>query len=76
MPADLNARARAVALLVGWRGGVVAGWAATELLVAHCAPRDAPVDLLVDLNVRVLATPDRTLDQVRAVLARRAAESA
>ena len=52
VPADLNARARAAALLVGWRGGVVAGWAATELLVAHCAPTDAPVDLLVDFNVR------------------------
>jgi very-short-patch-repair endonuclease len=52
VPADLHARARAAALLVGWRGGVVAGWAATELLVAHCAPRDAPVDLLVDFNVR------------------------
>ena len=52
VPPDLHARACAAALLVGWRGGVVAGWAATELLVAHCAPSDAPVDLLVDFNVR------------------------
>jgi len=51
-PADLRARARAASLLVAWRGGVVAGWAASELLEAHCAPSDAPVDLLVDFNVR------------------------
>src|SRR5882757_1736587 len=52
VPADLRARARAASLLVAWRGGVVAGWAASELLAAHCAPRDAPVDVLVDFNVR------------------------
>ncbi|HTF52707.1 MAG TPA: DUF559 domain-containing protein [Pseudonocardia sp.] len=52
VPADLRARARAASLLVAWRGGVVAGWAASELLAANCAPRDAPVDVLVDFNVR------------------------
>jgi len=52
VPADLRARARAASLLVAWRGGVVAGWAASELLAADCAPRDAPVDVLVDFNVR------------------------
>lgn len=44
--ADLAVRARAAGI---WAGGdgVVAGWAAAELLGASCGPRDAPVDLIL-----------------------------
>jgi hypothetical protein len=51
-PLDLTARSRAAYLLVGGRGGALAGWSAAELLVTHCAPRDAPAELLVDFHVR------------------------
>lgn len=43
---DFAVRCRAAALL-GRGQGVVAGWAATELLGASCAPSEAPVELLV-----------------------------
>jgi very-short-patch-repair endonuclease len=43
---DFAVRCRAAALLVGGRG-VLAGWAAAELLGAACAPFDAPVELLL-----------------------------
>ncbi|MDT7601930.1 MAG: hypothetical protein QOK26_4007 [Pseudonocardiales bacterium] len=49
-PAELASRA--AYLLVGGRGGALAGWSAAELLVTHCAPRDAPAELLVDVHVR------------------------
>jgi very-short-patch-repair endonuclease len=43
---DFALRCRAAALLVGGRG-VLAGWAAAELLGASCAPSGAPVELVV-----------------------------
>jgi very-short-patch-repair endonuclease len=43
---DFTLRCRAAALLVG-RRGVLAGWAAAELLGASCAPSGAPVELVV-----------------------------
>jgi very-short-patch-repair endonuclease len=43
---DFALRCRAAALLGGGRG-VLAGWAAAELLGASCAPSDAPVELLL-----------------------------
>ena len=42
---DFAVRCRAAALLAGGRG-VLAGWAAAELLGASCAPSDAPVELI------------------------------
>ena len=49
-PAELEValalRARAAGVLVAGRG-VVAGWAAAELLGASCGPPDAPVDVLL-----------------------------
>jgi very-short-patch-repair endonuclease len=43
---DFALRCRAAALLAG-RRGVLAGWAAAELLGASCAPSGAPVELVV-----------------------------
>jgi very-short-patch-repair endonuclease len=43
---DFALRCRAAALLPGGRG-VLAGWAAAELLGASCAPSDVPVELVV-----------------------------
>ena len=43
---DFALRCRAAALLAGGRG-VLAGWAAAELLGASCAPPGVPVELVV-----------------------------
>ena len=48
---DLALRARAAGVLLDGRG-VVAGYAAAELLGASCGPRDAPVDVLVPHSYR------------------------
>ena len=45
-PVDLAVRARAAGIWAGGEG-VVAGWAAAELLGASCGPRDAPVDVIL-----------------------------
>jgi len=45
-PVDLALRARAAGVWAGGEG-VVAGWAAAELLGASCGPLDAPVDLIL-----------------------------
>jgi very-short-patch-repair endonuclease len=48
---DLALRARAAGVLVAGRG-VVAGYAAAELLGASCGPSDAPVDVLMPHDYR------------------------
>lgn len=46
LPATLAVRAHAAGIWAGGEG-VVAGWAAAELIGASCGPRDAPVDLIL-----------------------------
>jgi very-short-patch-repair endonuclease len=71
---DLELRARAAALLVRGRG-VVAGWAAAELLGASCGALDAPVDVIVpggsmrSLPGLVVRTDLLATDEVTAVRA-------
>ncbi|MFC5992991.1 endonuclease domain-containing protein [Pseudonocardia hispaniensis] len=49
---DLRLRSRAAFLMVARRGGVLAGYSAAELLGAHCAPANAPAEVLVGYDVR------------------------
>jgi len=49
---DLATRSRAAYLLVGDRGGVLAGYSAAAALGADCAPPDAPAEVLVAANTR------------------------
>ncbi|GAA5152516.1 hypothetical protein GCM10023321_21370 [Pseudonocardia eucalypti] len=44
---DFATRSRAAYLLVGERGGALAGYSAAALLGAHCAPWNAPVEVFV-----------------------------
>lgn len=52
IPLDLGSRSRAAYALVAGREGVLAGWSAAHLLGADAAPRDAPAEVLVDVDVR------------------------
>ncbi|GEL23505.1 hypothetical protein PSU4_24590 [Pseudonocardia sulfidoxydans NBRC 16205] len=52
LPLDLDVRSRAAYLLVGCRGGLLAGWSAVRLLGAEGAPLDAPAEVLVDHDLR------------------------
>jgi len=49
---DLRVRSLAAYLLVGGRGGVLAGYSAAVLLGADCAPGDAPAEVLLAPNSR------------------------
>jgi very-short-patch-repair endonuclease len=82
-PVDFALRCRAAALLVGGRG-VLAGWAAAELLGASCAPSGVPVELVVPgggrsrpgLVVRSHVLASEEIVQVRGVRLTSAARTA
>ncbi|HTK67944.1 MAG TPA: DUF559 domain-containing protein [Pseudonocardia sp.] len=50
-PESLHTRSLAAYRLVADRGGVLAGYSATSLLRAECAPVDAPAEVIVDWNL-------------------------
>lgn len=52
LPIDLDIRSRAAYLLVERRGGALAGWSALRLLGGEGARLDAPVEVLVDHDLR------------------------
>jgi hypothetical protein len=80
---DFALRCRAAALLAGGRG-VLAGWAAAELLGASCAPPGVPVELVVPgggrsqpgLVVRSHVLPPEEIAQVDGVQVTSAARTA
>ena len=50
-PESLHSRSLAAYRLVAERGGVLAGYSATSLLRAECAPVDAPAEVIVGWNL-------------------------
>jgi hypothetical protein len=54
-PLDLRARSLAAFHRVRERGGVLAGYSAAELHGAHCAPLDAPAEVIVDWDLSARA---------------------